>query len=164
MYGKPGCVSLNELICEKAYQKKIMANNLPPCDGSFIHHLGRRTLQLIVWREAIVPIQEKLDPVEYGYEKGQYGISIMPQMTSQTPTPPKLLNDLACICSQTNSPCGSECICSSIEQPCTAACTCGGLINLDDSGECVQIHSLKFFMTVKRIAMIHIQVQICGNN
>ena len=56
-------------------------------------------------------------------------------MTSHTPTPPELLSDLACMCSQTNSPCGSECTCSSNGQPCTAACTCGGLINLDDSGE-----------------------------
>ena len=54
---------------------------------------------------------------------------------SQTPTPPELLNDLACMCSQRNSPCGSECTCSSNEQSCTAACTCGGLINYDDSDE-----------------------------
>ena len=113
MYGKPGCVSLNELRWKKSHQKKIMAKNLPPCDDSFMHHLERYALQLIVWREAIVPIREKLDPVEYGYENGQYGVSIMPKMMSQTPTPPELLNDLACMCSQTNSPCGSKCTSSS---------------------------------------------------
>ena len=68
-----------------------MAKNLPPCDDSSMHHLERCALQLIVWREAIVQIQEKLDPVEYGYEKGQCGVSIMPQMMSQTPTLPELL-------------------------------------------------------------------------
>ena len=59
MYGKPGCVSLNELRWKKSHQKKIMAKNLPPCDDSFMHHLERCAFQLIVWREAIVPIREK---------------------------------------------------------------------------------------------------------
>ena len=135
MYGKPGCVSMNELRCEKAHQKKIMAKNLPPCDDSLMLHLKRCSHQLIVWREAIILIQEKLDSVEYGYEKEQDGVSIMPQMMSQTPAPPELLNDLVCMCSQTNNQCGSEYTCSSNEQPCTAACTCGGLINFDDSDE-----------------------------
>ena len=79
MYGKPGCVSLNELRCEKSHQKKIMANNLPPCDDGFMHHQGRCALQLIVWREVIVPIQEKLDPVEYGYERDNMAYLLCPK-------------------------------------------------------------------------------------
>ena len=43
-----------------------------------------------------------------------------PQMMSQSPAAPELLNDLACNCG--NNLCDDKCTCFHNEQPCTLAC------------------------------------------
>ena len=89
----------------------------------------------MIWREAVIPMQEVLDPTEFGYEKTPDGASVLPKMMSISPAAPELLNDLVCNC-QPNSCADDEgCKCLENEQPCTVACDCRGASETDESDD-----------------------------
>ena len=56
-----------------------------------------------------------------------------PQMMSQSPAAPELLNDLACNCD--NSVCDDNCTFFRNEQPCTLACKCKAAVPWDTQDE-----------------------------
>jgi len=132
LYGKTDCDSLNALRCEKTSRKSVPAKKLPPTDDSFYLHLQRCIYQLRIWREAVVPMMEVLNPTEFGYEKTTDGTALRPKMMSQPPAAPELLNDLVCNCPPGS--CDTEgCKCLENGQPCTAACNCEAMCPEDES-------------------------------
>lgn len=76
LYGKANCISLNSLRCEKASAKSLPANKLPTTENSFDLHLQRYVHQLVIWQETVTALQEILDPLNFGYEKSEYGRSV----------------------------------------------------------------------------------------
>ena len=128
MYGKSGCVSLNALRCEKTGKKNIQGKKLPPTEDAFHLHLLRCAYQLLIWRQAIVPMATLPDVTTHGYERCT-GL-LQPQMMSQSPAAPELLNDLVCDCLPGG--CAMECSCLANQQPCTAACDCFALADEEE--------------------------------
>ena len=134
MYGKAECSSLNDLRCERAREKSITPKKLPPTEDSFELHVQRCIYQLIIWREAVIPMQDVFDPIDFGYEKTPDGLSVMPKLMNRSPAAPELLNDLVCNCKP--KLCATRCKCLENEQPCTAACNCEGASDTDITDAC----------------------------
>ena len=130
MYGKTNCMSLNALRCQKTGQRNIQGKKLPPTEDAFSLHLLRSAYQLLIWRQAAYPSPTLPDATAYGFEHSPGGTGLQPQMMSQSPAAPELLNDLVCDC-QPNT-CAVECSCLESGQPCTAACTCEALVDGGD--------------------------------
>jgi hypothetical protein len=120
MYGESHCTSLNALRCDKTGKKNIQGKKLPPTEDAFHLHLLRCAYQLMIWRQAVVPLLTLPDVTMYGYERST-GV-LQPKMMGQSPAAPELLNDLVCDCLPDE--CAMECSCLTNEQPCTAACNC----------------------------------------
>ena len=131
LYGKYDCSSLNVLRCERANNKKMPAKKLPPTEDSFYLHLQRCVYQMMVWCQASIPMQEVLDPTDFGYAQLADGL-LYPKMMNQTPAAPKLLNELLCDC--VDNSCDENCSCLDHEQPCTASCSCKGIL-FDDASD-----------------------------
>jgi hypothetical protein len=107
------------------------AKKLPPTEDSFYLHLQRCAYQMMIWRQANVPMQELHDPTNFGYEQIADG-RLYPKMMNQSPAAPELLNELLCDC-VANS-CDADCSCFDKKQPCTAACSCRAIL-FDESSE-----------------------------
>ena len=60
-------------------------------------------------------------------------MALRPQMMSQSPAAPELLNDLVCEC--LNGLCDEACSCFRNEQQCTAACVCKAAVPWDEHSE-----------------------------
>ncbi|MCG7875885.1 MAG: hypothetical protein N0C90_06110 [Candidatus Thiodiazotropha endolucinida] len=133
LYGKNNCVSLNSLRCEKA-GKNIPGKKLPPTEDSFRLHVRRCVCQLMVWRNANIPMHDTIDPVEFGYEKEQETGILQPQLMCQSPAAPELLNDIVCMCPSNN--CLEDCTCLSNGQACTWACSCEASTEDIDENNC----------------------------
>jgi hypothetical protein len=132
LYGKAVCDSLNDLRCEIAKKKSVIAKKLPPTDDSFKLHLQRCIYQLMTWREATIPMHEVRDPTEFGFEKTPEG-AVNPKLMNQAPAAPELLNDLVCNCRAIS--CATKCSCLCNGQPCTAACNCSAMSPRDAPDE-----------------------------
>ena len=79
MYGQESD-TLNALRCKMAH-RNVMGKKLPPTDNSFSLHVLRCAYQLMVWRQAIVPVQDLPDPLDFGYDKNEN--TFHPQLMSQ---------------------------------------------------------------------------------
>ena len=75
--------SLNDVRGRMA-GKKVTGKKLPPTDNTLSQHLLRCVLQLMIWRQANVPMQVVLDPSKYGYQKGNH-MGYQPVMMTQEP-------------------------------------------------------------------------------
>ena len=120
LYGAVNCGSLNKLRTEKVLKNKhVKPKKLPPTDDSFLLHMLRCTYQLLVWKSCLSAMQQLPDPLEFGYIIDSESGLLVPQLMSQSVTPPELLSDLVCDCTDM---CEKDCICLSNEQLCTQAC------------------------------------------
>ena len=132
LYGKSCCTCLNSLRVEMSQKrKKLLVKKLPPTDDSFKLHVLRTIFQLHTWNTALCPIQENLDPLEYGFSLDTSTNQMHPTLMGQSPAAPELLNDLVCSCS--SGQCHILCCCLENDQPCTKACECEGSILCDDA-------------------------------
>ena len=123
--------SLNQIRCIKA-AKKVPPKKLPPTSNSFYLHLLRCTFQLMVWKGCLETTNVLPPPTDYGYEMFENTdgtLCMRPQMMSQSPAAPELLNNLACNCE--NNLCDDKCTCFHNEQPCTLACECKAAVPWD---------------------------------
>ena len=135
LYGAVNCASLNKLRTEKVLKNKnVKPKKLPPTDDSFLLHMLRCTYQLLVWKGCLSAMRQLPDPLEFGYVIDRESSLMIPQLMSQSVTPPELLSDLVCDCTDM---CENNCICVLNEQPCTHACECKG--NVEDSEICMHI-------------------------
>ena len=131
LYGTDSCLSLNDLRCHMASsRKRYLVKKLPPTEDTFKLHVLRCILQLKVWRSALMPIHEDIDPSDYGYEKDSTTQLFLPKCMSQQPAAPELLNDIVCFCK--SGECHTGCICLEYAQPCTQACSCEANLMPDD--------------------------------
>ena len=139
LYGKPGCVSLNQLRCEKA-RKKVAAKRLPPTENSFSLHLKRCCYQLMIWKRCLEGSPQIPSPTEFGYYiKNETGL-LKPEMMTQSPAAPELLNDILCNC---ESECNDTCTCALNRQACTKACSCEALLpTVDGIKYCSNIQTI----------------------
>ena len=74
---------------------------------------------LLVWKGCLPAMQQLPDPLEFGYIIDSESGLLVPQLMSQSLTPPELLSGLVCYCTDI---CEKDCKCLSNEQPCTKAC------------------------------------------
>ena len=145
LHGNSDCTSLNEIRCTKA-AKKVPAKKLPPTDNSFYLHLLRCTYQFMVWKsclETTFGLPQQLIMVINYFEDTDGKQYMRPQMMSQSPAAPELLNDLACNCD--NSVCDDNCTFFRNEQPCTLACKCKAAVPWDTQDEnrlCTNVYTL----------------------
>lgn len=139
MYGQTDCNSLNHLRVQKAShsRSKMPAKKLPPTDNSFELHVLRCVFQLLIWRQAMVAMQELPDPKDYGYVLNPETNSLQPRLMSQPAAAPELLNDLVCVCD--GDACSTSCKCEENEQPCTYACNCEAKMpfDCDEQGQAI---------------------------
>ena len=139
LYSTPGCVSLNQLRCEKA-RKKVAAKKLPPTENSFYLHLQRCCYQLMIWRKCLKGSPQIPPPTEFGYYIEKYTGILRPQMMTQSPAAPELLNDILCDC---ESECDDTCTCVLNGQACTKACTCEALLpTVDGTNVCSNVQTI----------------------
>ena len=111
LYGAVNCGSLNKLRTEKVLKNKhVKPKKLPPTDDSFLLHMLRCTYQLLVWKGCLSAMQQLPDPLEFGYIIDSESGLLVPQLMSQSVTPPELLSDLVCDCTDM---CEKDCICLS---------------------------------------------------
>ena len=142
LYGQSNCASLNDLRCEKAGKKNLQGKKLPPTDDAFHLHLLRCAYQLLIWRQAVVPILTLPDATAYGYERiGNDGLQ--PKTMAQSPAAPELLNDLVCDCQP--DACAVDCSCLNSGQPCTSACNCKPSVDGQDGQLCANPLTLAAF-------------------
>ena len=119
LYGDSSCTSLNRLRCDNIKKQKVAAMKLPPTDDSFMQHLLRVCLQLIIWRQACVGMQELTNILQSGYQEKE--ATLCPVMTTKAFATPEISNDIVCDCDKDQ--CYTEaCCCFVFDQPCTAAC------------------------------------------
>lgn len=131
--------SLNELRSKMA-KKKVPPKKLPPTENSFYLHLLRAVLQLLVWKNAHIPMQAILDPLEFGFKLAKDGCSVLPMLMTQTVGAPELLNDVFCQCADY---CNDECVCHNNNQPCTSACICKATDKSEDEDNyCQNLYTL----------------------
>ena len=110
LYGTDSCLSLNDLRCHMALSwKRCHVKKLPPREDTFKLHILQCILQLKVWRSALIPIHEYIDPSDYGYEKDSTTQLFLPKCMSQQPAAPELLNGMVCFCK--SGECHTGCIC-----------------------------------------------------
>lgn len=131
IYGHDG-ESLNTLRGTLAGRedRQTTGRKLPPTENSFELHLKRAAIQLIVWKNAHVPILEMPNPELYGYERDAAN-RLQPQVMSQGITAPELQNDVTCSCS--DGACSLKlCKCFVNNQSCTAACSCQAYLPEDE--------------------------------
>ena len=140
LYGDSSCASLNRLRCNSVKKQKVAAKKLPPTDDSFMQHLRCVCLQLMIWRQACVGMQELPNILQSGYQEKEG--TLCPVMTTKPFAAPELSNDIVCDCDKDQ--CYNEaCYCFVSDQPCGCqACTdathggvCGNpwtYIHLDD--------------------------------
>ena len=147
LYGAVNCGSLNKLRTEKVLKNKhVKPKKLPPTDDSFLLHMLRCTYQLLVWKGCLSAMQQLPDPLEFGYIIDSESGLLVPQLMSQSVTPPELLSDLVCDCTDM---CEKECICLSNEQPCTQACECKA--EIEDTDTCMNLFTTLAFVPVSKI-------------
>jgi hypothetical protein len=116
---------------EEEYPRK----KLPPTEDAFHLHLLWCAYQLLLWRQAIVPMPTVLDATRYGYERCTDGTGFLQlQMMSQSPAAPELLNDLVCDCHP--DACAVGCSWLANGQPCTAVCVCESLVDGEEGLLC----------------------------
>ena len=139
LYGKPGCVSLNQLRCEKA-RKEVAAKRLPPTENSFSLHLKHCCYQLMIWKRCLEGSPQIPSPTEFGYYiENETGL-LKPEMMTQSPAAPELLNDILCNC---ESECNDTCTCALNRQACTKACSCEALLpTLDGIKYCSNVQTI----------------------
>lgn len=130
LYGKKDCVSLNNFRCEKA-GKNIPGKKLPPTEDSFRLHVLGCIYQLMIWRNANIPVHDTIDSTEFGYEKEPETGILQSKLMCQSPAAPELLNDIVCLCRSND--CSEDCTCLSNGQACTVACSCEA--STDDFGD-----------------------------
>ena len=131
LYGTKDCKSLNALRCEKARGKQPLCK-LPPTEDSFLCHMKRVNGQLNIWHKATVAMSDIPDPTDAGFILDGERV-LVPQMITQSPGPPELLNELVCECQP--GFCNTDCICLNNSQACTAACLCSGQLPQDESDD-----------------------------
>ncbi|XP_053373036.1 uncharacterized protein LOC123541526 [Mercenaria mercenaria] len=137
LYGQPNCTSLTMLRVEKVLKNKsVSPRRLPPTDDSFLLHLQRCLLQLIVWKSALLQSPVVPSLISLGYITDATSGLAVPQFMAQPAAAPELLSDLVCNCVDL---CESSCCCASAEQPCTTACECKAFV--DDVGCCKNIYT-----------------------
>ena len=93
--------------------------------------------QLAIWREANVPMQEVLDLMLYGYKRSLHTNTLPPELMTQIPAAPELLNESACLCPPSHH--DIDCCCLNNDQPCTKACSCNGNVFVDDEPEIISV-------------------------
>lgn len=127
LYGCNSCISLNSLRAVMVVERsKTKPRRLPPTDDSLLLHLLRCLYQLMIWKSALQANVVLPNPTEFGYEIDPNNGMYVPQMMAQSASPPELLSDLLCKCSDD---CQGNCVCSQNEQPCTKACKCEGSVD-----------------------------------
>ena len=69
MYGSADCESLNEIrIIKVKSNNSVKPRKLPLANNAFLLHLFRCQYQLLMWRQALTPMLQIPDFMEYGYE------------------------------------------------------------------------------------------------
>ena len=101
--------------------KHVKRRYLPQTDDSLQLHLHRWLLQILIWKNALVPKFTHPPVTEYGYQKDSATGLISPIMMNQSVAAPELLSDMVCSCRDL---CEADCVCESLQQPCTMACSC----------------------------------------
>ena len=91
-------------------------------------------------------MQQLSDPLEFGYIIDSESGLLVPQLMSQSVTPPELLSDLVCDCTDM---CENDCICLSNEQPCTQACECK--TEIEDTDACMNLFTTLAFVPISNI-------------
>ena len=76
-------------------------------------------MYLLVWKGCLPAMQQLPGPLEFGYIIDSESGPLVPQLMSQSLTPPELLGGLVCDCTDMFE---KDCKCLSNEQPCTKAC------------------------------------------
>ena len=79
-------------------KQKVRAKKLPPTDESFQQHLLRACLQLMMWKQACIGMQDLPDVLQSGYHEkdGKF----CPVMTTRVFAAPELSNKIACDCEE----------------------------------------------------------------
>jgi hypothetical protein len=103
---------------------KYMAESekLPPTLGALKKHISRAHVQARVLRQAAVPKQELLDPLENGYHRDNNDGQLKPTTTDVPPAPEAIMEMVRCRCKGNYS--SNRCPCKCRNLPCTDLCLC----------------------------------------
>ena len=122
-------LKVGEVARPSSLNCEISGIKLPPTENSFLCHLKRVNGQLIIWHKAIVAMSDLPNPTDAGFEFDK-DVVLIPQMMTQSPGPPELLNELICECRPGS--CSNDCTCLNNSQACTAAFSCNGQLPQDE--------------------------------
>ena len=95
---------------------------LPPTRAALVEHIKRATLQAGDWSQCLVPLQERANPSDWGWEDA--GDVWVPFWTSLECASTAMRNELIrCSCTVR---CTGNCSCTKAGLRCTSLCRCGG--------------------------------------
>ena len=104
------------LFCSKKDTPKIQS--LPPTDDALLQHFLRAHYQAILWKFSDQLYPPELDITQFSWE-----------LINGLPSPPGILEVVACTCG-TATPCSRKsCSCSKSEVSCTSYCKCESDVN-----------------------------------
>ena len=99
IYCDPECKSLNQLRTQKVMKNKhAKPRRLPQTDDSLQLHLQRCLLQILIWKNALVPEFNHPSVTEYWYQKDNATELISRIMMNQPVAAPELLSDMVGSC------------------------------------------------------------------
>lgn len=105
------------LFCQRGQRNEA----LPPTSDSLLHHIKRANYQALVWRRALIPVQDLPPPEDHGWMCTDD--SLTPVLMTKDPAPSGLVEITSCRCRK--SLCSRrDCACKKNELPCTEACAC----------------------------------------
>ena len=106
-----------------------MLETIPPTEAALLEHTKRAVLQALVWKEAVIPQPEVLDPEKWGWVKKDD--TYRPVWTT-LPEASKICSELVkCGCNVEKRGCIGNCKCVRADLPCTALCACDGKCQRD---------------------------------
>jgi hypothetical protein len=124
--------SINDVRVRIFVQGKISLDALPPTKDALDKHIARANFQCLVWRQAIVPIQELPCPSSCGWSRKNG--TLVPELMTLEPVPKVCKELVTCSCTTGCNP--KRCGCRKRGfKSCTSACHCRGSCNDNDDNE-----------------------------
>ena len=68
----------------------------PPTSGALLQHVLRAHYQCYIWRQAVIPMQSLLEPLDFGWEMSSW--EYMPICTLEAIEPDEILINTTCSC------------------------------------------------------------------
>ena len=99
---------------------------LPPTNKSFVEHVRRAHHQTATWKGSLSPDPPQMDPVQYGWSRGEDNSPLSPIMlpANVSPVPVDVLQMIKCGCSSERSCSTGRCGCVVANMSCSMLCCC----------------------------------------